>query len=90
MYVGGLYEIYANDELVATIDYYDYVLNRELYWSVTGKRYRPEGGFNKWDCWVDNNVDYGQTEIRFEYKGPANVLSNGLVIDYIEFIPYEE
>ena len=90
MYVGGLYEIYANDELIATIDYYDYVRNREYFWSVTGVRYRPEGGFNKWDCWLDNEAGYGDAEIRFEYKGPADVLSNGLVIDYIEFIPYDE
>ncbi|MFW5877965.1 MAG: hypothetical protein ACOCUP_02515, partial [bacterium] len=90
MYVGGLYEIYANDELIATIDYYDYVKNREYWYSVTGTRYRPEGGFNKWDCWLDNTTGYGEAEIRFEYKGPSNVLSNGLVIDYMEFIPYDE
>ncbi|MGC9342663.1 MAG: fasciclin domain-containing protein [Bacteroidales bacterium] len=90
MYVGGIYDIYVNDELVKTVDYYDYVRNRELYWSVTGKRYIPEGGFNRWDCFVNNTADYGKAEVRFEYKDPAGVLSNGLVIDYIEFIPYDE
>ena len=87
MYIGGIYEVYVNDELVATIDYYDYVMNRELWTSVTGTRYKPEGGFNRWDCWVDNNVEYGEAKIRFEYIGPAGVSSNGLVIDYIDFIP---
>lgn len=89
MYVGGIYDVYMNDELVKTVDYYDYVRNRELYWSVTGTRYLPEGGFNRWDCFVTNNAEYGDAELRFEYKDPANVLTNGLAIDYIEFIPYD-
>jgi hypothetical protein len=91
MNVGGIYEIYVNDELVKTFDYYDYVLARGgLIWSVTGdKRYIPEGAYNKFDCFVDNQADYGKAKIKFVYTGPGEVLGRGLVIDYIEFIPYE-
>jgi hypothetical protein len=88
MYVGGIYDIYVNDKLVKTIDYYTYVLNREIYYSVTGKRYLPQGAYNKFDCWVDNLTEYGKAKIRIVYKGPGTVLYNGLVIDYIDFIPY--
>jgi uncharacterized surface protein with fasciclin (FAS1) repeats len=87
MYVGGIYEIYVNDLLVKTMDYYNYVLGREIYNSVTGKRYLPEAGYNRFDCWVENLTEYGQAKIRIEYKGPSKVLYNGLVIDYIDFIP---
>ena len=90
MYIGGIYNVYVNDELVAEIDYYDYVLNRELWRSVTGIRYRPEGNFNRWDCWVDNKNEYGDLTLRFEYLGPGNLNNNGLIIDYIDFIPYDE
>jgi len=89
MNVGGIYEIYLNDELVATIDYYDYVLNPWFYWSVTGDRYKPSGAYNKWDCWLNNTREYGEAVLKFVYKEPNNVLSNGLVIDYIDFIPYD-
>lgn len=89
MYVGGIYDIYVNDELVLTIDYYDYVRNRELYYSVTGKRYKPVGAFNRFDCWVVNNNPYGNTTVKFVYRGPSTVLANGLVIDYIDFVPYD-
>ncbi len=90
MYVGGIYDIYVNDELVMTMDYYDYVRDREIWWSVHEGRYLPEGGFNKFDCWVENKLDYGETKIRFEYKEPGLVSNNGLVIDYIDFLPFDE
>ena len=90
MYVGGIYDIYVNDELVMDIDYYDYVLDRELFYSVTGARYKPEGGFNRFDCWVDNKNEYGNTTVKFVYREPGKVQSNGLVIDYIDFVPYDE
>jgi uncharacterized surface protein with fasciclin (FAS1) repeats len=88
MYVGGIYDIYVNDQLVKTIDYYTYVLNREIYYSVTGKRYLPKAGYNKFDCWVNNITEYGKAKVKIVYKGPSTVLYNGLVIDYIDFIPY--
>jgi hypothetical protein len=91
MYVGGIFDIYVNDELVMTMDWYDYVLYREVWFSVNGKdRYLAEGAFNRFDCFVDNKAPYGEATIRFEYKEAGYVQSNGLVIDYIDFIPYDE
>ncbi len=90
MYVGGIWEVYFNDELVTTIDYFDYVINQGIWRSVTGAMYKPVGGFNRFDCWVENKGDYGNSVIEFVYKGPGNVSINGLVIDYIEFAPYDE
>jgi len=90
MDIGGIYDIYVNDELVRTFDYYDYILYRGILRSVTGTRFKPEGRFNRFDMWVDNIVEYGKPKIKFVYKGPGNVLSNGLVIDYLEFIPVDE
>jgi hypothetical protein len=87
---GGIYNIYVNDELVTTFDYYTFIRLRGLNYSVTGKRYINEGRFNKFDCWVENIAEYGMAKIKFEYIGPSTlVLSNGLAIDYIEFIPAE-
>jgi hypothetical protein len=87
---GGIYNIYINDELVTTFDYYTFVRLRGLNYSVTGKRYVNEGRFNKFDCYVENIYEYGKANIKFEYVGPSTlVLSNGLAIDYIEFIPSE-
>jgi hypothetical protein len=87
MDIGGLYNIYVNDQLVHTFNYYDYIRLRGLIKSVTGKTFTPTGRYNKFDCWVENITDYGRPKIRFEYKGPANVPGNGLVIDAIEFVP---
>ncbi|MBT6004579.1 MAG: hypothetical protein HOG79_02585, partial [Prolixibacteraceae bacterium] len=87
MDIGGVYDIYINDELVKTFDYYDYILYRGLMFSVTGARYLPDGRFNSFDMYVDNLQEYGKATIRFEYKKPGFVVSNGLVIDYIEFVP---
>jgi hypothetical protein len=88
MDIGGVYDIYVNDILVKTFDYYDFAKNRGIIKSVTGATLVPIGRYNKFDCWVDNIVDYGKPTIRFEYKGPGtSVPNNGLVIDDIEFIP---
>lgn len=89
MDIGGIYDIYVNDELVKTFNYYDYVLYRGLMFSVTGARYIPDGRFNSFDMYVNNINEYGKAKIRFEYKQPGNVLTNGLVIDYIDFLPVE-
>jgi hypothetical protein len=40
--------------------------------------------------YVDNIDTYSKAKIRFEYKEPGNVTSNGLVIDYIDFIPADD
>ncbi len=90
MDIGGIYEIYVNDELVKTFDYYQYILGRGVLFSVTGERYLPRGRFNRFDMYVENITDYGKAKIRFNYKAPGMVASNGLVIDYIEFKPVIE
>lgn len=87
MDIGGIYDIYVNNVLVKTFDYYDYVRSRGLIKSVTGATFVPKGRYNKFDCYVTNIVDYGKPNIRIEYKGPGNAPGNGLVIDAIYFIP---
>jgi hypothetical protein len=89
MYVGGVFDIYVNDELVMTMDWYTYFL--DPYWrSVAGGIYRPEGSYNRFDCFIENKLDYGQTRIKFVYREPGKVQTKGLLIDYIEFIPVAE
>jgi uncharacterized surface protein with fasciclin (FAS1) repeats len=87
MQTGGIYDIYVNDELVKTFDYYDFIRNKGTIFSVTGSRYLPRGQWNKFDMWVDNITEYGSAKIEFDYKGPSFVPNNGLMIDYVEFIP---
>lgn len=87
MDIGGIYDVYVNDVLVKTFDYYDYVRYRGLIKSVTGATFIPVGRYNNFDCYVDNITEYGQPTIRFEYKGPGNSPGNGLVLDVVEFIP---
>ena len=87
MYYGGIYNIYVNDKLVKTFDYFDFVLYRTYNYSVTGARFIPRGNYNSFDMWVDNIHEYGQAKIRFEYVGPGMVANNGFIIDYIDFIP---
>lgn len=89
---GGLFEVYLNGDLTNTIDYQKYQLY-DYYWSVVpGSRYFKEPqGFSYWDAWADNDAPYGDAVIRIEYKGPREYVPNeGLVIDYIDFIPYNE
>jgi hypothetical protein len=93
MYNGGKYEIYLNDELVKTFDYREYTLMQGLIRSVTGVWLIPDAAkFNKFDGFVEYTGDYGDARIRFEYKGPSvsSLITPGLVLDYIEFIPYSE
>ncbi len=90
MDIGGIYDIYVNNILVKTFDYYDYVKGRGLIKSVTGETFAPTGRYNRFDCYVDNITDYGKPTIRFEYKAPGSAPNNGLVIDVIKFIPVVE
>ena len=87
MDIGGIYDIYVNNVLVKTFDYFDYVRSRGLIKSVTGATFVPRGRYNKFDCYVTNIVNYGKPNIRIEYKGPGSAPGNGLVIDAIYFIP---
>jgi uncharacterized surface protein with fasciclin (FAS1) repeats len=91
MRVGGLYEIYVNNQLVRTFDYYDFNDGTPRVWSVTGlKRYIPTpDGYNRFDCWLENLTEYGKAKVRIEYKGPSTMIPrNGLALDYIQFVPY--
>jgi len=90
MNIGGIYNIYFNGELVKTVDYFDYILQPYYYWSVTGKRYFPENGYSYWDAWAINNNEYGDATVKIEYVEPGRITSNGIVIDYIDFIPYDD
>jgi len=86
--IGGKYNVYVNDALVRTFDYYYYVSNNYYYRSIVdNKIYKPTGSLNIFDCRVNNITEYGKTKIKIEYTGPSNILELGLVIDYIEFIP---
>ncbi len=87
MNIGGIYDIYVNNELVKTFDWYDFVKYKQIIPSVLGGRYLPTGNFNSFDFWVNNMTEYGSAKIRFEYKEPGKVTNNGLVIDYIDFVP---
>lgn len=90
MDIGGIYDVYVNDVLVKTFDYYDYVKYKlGIIPSVTGGKLVPVSGtrFNRFDCYVDNITEYSRPTIRFDYKGPGLIAGNGLVIDDIEFIP---
>jgi len=85
---GGRYDIFVNNVLVRTFNYYDYVTFRGVINSVQSPlRFIPQGRYNSFDFWIDNITQYGRAKIRFEYKAPASVPNNGFVIDYIEFIP---
>ncbi len=92
--IGGIYDIYVNDDLVKSFDYKKYTqYPKNLLQSVTGKYYVSDDlGYNKFDCWVQNDADYGKATVRFEYMGPTidptKTVKPGLVIDYIDFIPY--
>jgi hypothetical protein len=90
MRVGGVFDIYVNNQLIRTFDYAEYNVNRGIIYSVTGKRYIPTAeGYNKFDCWLENLAVYGKAKVRIEYKGPSTLSLNGLIIDYIDFIPYD-
>jgi uncharacterized surface protein with fasciclin (FAS1) repeats len=88
MDIGGIYKIYVNGVLAKTFDYYTFVLSKGIINSVIpGVRYLPRGRFNKFDFWVDNIRNYGPAVVKIEYTAPGNVVSNGIVIDYVEFLP---
>jgi hypothetical protein len=91
---GGVYDVYLNDQKIKTMDYHDYYL-LDYRWSyisvVPGKNYYPEAqGYHKWDEWAVNEAPYGEARLRFEYKGPSELVNPALLIDYIDFIPWDE
>lgn len=89
MDIGGIYNVYVNDELIREeFDYYEYVVRRGMLPSVAGGFYKPDGRFNKFDFWIENHLEYGRVKVRFEYVGPGDTQKQGLVIDHIDFVPY--
>lgn len=89
---GGIFNVFLNDQLIREINYYNEIFT-SYYTSVTGKYFEYDGsGYQFYDCWVEkeNIEEYGKATFRFEYIDPANMPSNGLIIDYIDFIPYDE
>lgn len=99
---GGLYDIYVNGELMQsyysesrypdhTFNYDEFQARFGLVNGVSGERYVPDGRFNNFDMYVDNITEYSRANVRIEYQGPgARTPNNGLVMDYIEFIPVVE
>lgn len=89
MRIGGIYDIYVNDVLFRTFDYQEFKQNFDVMPSVVeGEWYLPDrSNLNSFDMLVDNITEYGPATIRFEYRGPGEVLSNGFLIDYISFKP---
>jgi uncharacterized surface protein with fasciclin (FAS1) repeats len=86
---GGIYDIYMNNQFLRRFDYGTDISTYGVINSViTGKKYYPVAGYNRFDCWVDNLENYGQAVMRFEYRGPSTVTSNGITLDYVEFKPY--
>jgi uncharacterized surface protein with fasciclin (FAS1) repeats len=88
---GGIFDIYMNNQLIRHFDYnVDILYNSTINSVISGKRYLPQaGGYNRFDCWVENLQEYGTAKMRIEYKGPGTVSTNGILLDYIEFIPAE-
>ncbi|MCF8359763.1 MAG: fasciclin domain-containing protein [Prolixibacteraceae bacterium] len=85
---GGIYDIYVNDELLYTIDYYRFTQLRGVVPSaVDGIRHQKVGRFIKFDFWVDNITEYGKVRVRFEYKGPTNIKGSALFLDYFVLVP---
>jgi hypothetical protein len=90
--LGGIFDVYMNDVLIRTIDFWDFNHGDGIYFfsSVTGDYYFPKNGFCSWDAWAINENDYGNATVRFEYRGPGEISTQGLAIDYIDFIPYDD
>jgi len=89
MYYGGIYDVYVNDELTGTFDYYDFIRFNGYNYSVTGDRYYPEGNINKFDMWVENITEYSTVKIKFVYTGPGFSFDQGFIIDKIALEPVE-
>jgi hypothetical protein len=90
MYYGGIYDVYVNDDLMGTFDYYDFIrFEGYNYSSVTGERYFPNGNINKFDVLVDNLTEYGPVRVKFVYTGPGDSFDNGFIIDNFALQPYQ-
>lgn len=88
---GGIYDIYVNGELVKEdFDWYLFTSKRNIMQSVIkGKKYTSATAYNRFDCLVNSITEYGDVTIKFVYKAPGKVGTQGLIIDYIDFVPVE-
>lgn len=88
---GGVYAVYINgeqQELPFGFDEFDLDYLRNGVVSVTGQQYfYPENGYNKLDC-LATIEEFGDVWVRLEYIGPGKNDDNGLIIDYVELVPY--
>jgi hypothetical protein len=91
MDVGGIYNIYINNQLVKTFDYYDFTVWRNFLPSILGGRNAPfpsNSRFNRFDFWIENILtDFGDVTVKFEYTGPGRVSGNGFFLDHFQLIP---
>jgi len=88
---GGVYSMYINDvqqELPFGFTEFDLKYLSGGVISVTGDQYfYPKDGYNMLDCLADIE-EFGDVWIKLEYKGPGDNVDNGLIIDYVELVPY--
>ncbi|MCF8380590.1 MAG: fasciclin domain-containing protein [Bacteroidales bacterium] len=89
---GGVYSIYINDELQTLpfgfTEFDLYYLSGGIP-SVTGTNYfYPKNGYNQIDCLTEIS-EYGDVKIKLEYIRPGKEDDNGLIIDFVELIPYK-
>jgi hypothetical protein len=89
---GGIYSVYINDELQTlsfNVTEFDLANLSGGVVSVTGNQYfYPQSGYNRLDA-LTMIEQYGDVWIRLEYKGPGTQNNTGLIIDYVELIPYK-
>jgi hypothetical protein len=89
---GGLYSVYINDKL-QTLSFnftqFDMAYLSGGVVSVTGTQYfYPQNGYNRLDC-LTTLEEYGDVWVKIKYMGPGMINSSGLIIDYVELIPYK-
>ncbi|MBN2772687.1 MAG: fasciclin domain-containing protein [Prolixibacteraceae bacterium] len=87
--IGGVFNIYINDQLVNTTDYRYYHLYQGIYYSnITGERVNHNNKFTLYDFKIDNIENMERVKVKIEYIGHGFGLSkDGFAIDYIRFIP---
>jgi len=92
----GIYSIYINGEIILLGDSGFYTDNEQLdifdlsngFYSALGYKVWPDNsGFIEVDGMVNNVIDYGEVEVRIEYRGSGNASVNGLNMDYVALLP---
>lgn len=94
----GIYSIYVNGEIITLGDPGFYPNSEELdvfdlsngFYSTLGYKVWPdESGYLELDGRVDNITEYGDVDIKIEYRGSGNATVNGLNMDYVTLLPIE-